>query len=80
MPEQPRAKFDIDAVRRMREEIGAKAAHDRFEQRDADKADDEHIERRLGAMHEHLVDHHLEEQRRDKREELQEERGDEHLG
>jgi hypothetical protein len=31
-------------------------------------------------MHEHLVDHHLEEQRGDQREELQEERGDEHFG
>ena len=30
-------------------------------------------------MHQHLVDHHLEEQRRDEREELQEERGDQHL-
>ena len=30
-------------------------------------------------MHQHLVDHDLEEQRRDQREQLQEERGDQHL-
>ena len=79
MPEQPRAKLDIDAVGGVREQISAKPAHDRFEQRDAGKADDEHVERRLGPVHEHFVDHHLEEQGRDEREQLQEERGDEHL-
>jgi hypothetical protein len=57
VPEQPRAQLDIDAVRGMREEIGAKPAHDGFEQRDADKADDELVERGLRPVHEHLVDH-----------------------
>ena len=44
-----------------------------------DKADDQHVERAHAAMHEHLVDDHLEEQRRDEGEELQEERGDQHF-
>ena len=45
----------------------------------ADQADDQHVERAHAAMHQHLVDDDLEEQRRDEREELQEERGDQHL-
>ena len=31
------------------------------------------------AVHQHLIDDHLEEQRRDERKQLQEERGDQHL-
>ena len=46
---------------------------------DCHKADDQHVERAHAAMHEHLVDHDLKEQRRDERKYLQEERGDEHL-
>ena len=44
-----------------------------------DKADDQHIERAEAAMHQHLVDDDLEEERRDQREELEKERGDETL-
>jgi hypothetical protein len=39
----------------------------------------EHVERADAAMHQHLVDHHLEEQRRDQREDLQEEGRDHHF-
>ena len=56
-----------------------KRAEDRLEQRDRDEADDQHVERAHAAMHEHLVDDDLEEQRRDERKELQEERGDQHF-
>ena len=44
--------------------------------RDDDEADDQHVERGQAAMHQHLVDDDLEEQRRDQGKELQEERGD----
>ena len=79
MAEQPRAQLDVDAVGRVREQIGAQDAEHGLEQRDRDEADDQHVERAQRAMHQHLVDHDLEEQRRDQREELQEERGDQHL-
>ena len=79
MAEQPRAQLDVDAVGRVREKIGAQDAEDGLEYPDRDEPDHEHVERAHAAMHEHLVDHHLEEQRRDQREELQEEGGDQHL-
>ena len=44
-----------------------------------DQADDQHVERAQAAVDQHLVDDDLEEQRRDEREQLQEERGDQHL-
>ena len=50
-----------------------------LEHRDRHQADDQHVERAQAAMHQHLVDDDLEEQRRDQREQLQEERGDQHL-
>jgi len=62
VPEEACPELDIDPVRRMREQIDAKPAHDRFEESDADKADDENVKRGLGSVHEDLVDHHLEEQ------------------
>ncbi len=80
MPEQPRAELDVDAVGRVREQVGAQNTHDRLEYADGDETEDEHVEGAHAAMHEHLVDHHLEEQRGDQREELQEEGGDQHLG
>ena len=80
MAEEPRAELDIDAVGGVREEIGPQPAEHRLEDRDRHQADDQHVERAQAAMHQHLVDDDLEEQRRDQREELQEERGDQHLG
>src|ERR1700737_4201463 len=80
MPEQPGTELDVDAIGRVRKEIRAQNAQDRLEYTDRDEAEDEHVEGAHAAMHEHLVNHHLEEQRGDQREELQEEGGDEHFG
>ena len=44
-----------------------------------DQPDHQDVEGGQAAMHQHLVDHHLEEQRRQQREDLQEERGGEHF-
>ena len=79
MAEQPGAELDVDAVGGVGEQIGAQDAEDRLEDRDGDQADDQDVERAQAAMHEHLVDDDLEEQRRDQGKELQEERGDQHL-
>jgi hypothetical protein len=77
--EQARTQLDVDAVGGVREQIGALDAEDGLEQRDRHQTHHQHLQRRQAAVHQHLVDDHLEEQRRDQREELQEERGDEHL-
>ena len=79
MAEQPRAEFDVDAVGGVREQIGSQDAEHGLEHRDRNEADHQHVERAQRAVHQHLVDHHLEEQRRDQREDLQEERRDQHL-
>ena len=50
-----------------------------LEDRDGDQPDHEHVERAQAAMDQHLVDHDLEEQRRDQAEQLEEERCDQHL-
>ena len=79
MPEQPGSQFDVDPIGRVGKQIGAQDPQDRLEQGDRDQADHQHVERAHAAMHEHLVDHDLEEQRRDQRKELEEERGDQHF-
>ena len=50
-----------------------------LEHGDRDQPDDQHVERAQAAVDQHLVDDDLEEQRRDQREQLQEERGDQHF-
>ena len=79
MVEQSRAELDVDAVGGVGEQIGAQNSQNGLEHRDRHQADHQHIERAEGAMHQHLVDHHLEEQRRDQRKQLQEERSEQHL-
>ena len=79
MPEQARAQLDVDAVGGVREDIGAQAAEHGLEDRDGDQADHQDVERGQTAVHQDLVDHDLEEQRRDQREDLEKERGDQHL-
>ena len=79
MAEQPRSQFDIDPIGRVGKQIGAQDPQDRLEQGDRDQADHQHIECAHAAMHEHLVDHDLEEQRRHQRKELEKERGDQHF-
>ena len=51
-----------------------------LEDRNRNEPDDQDVERREPAMHQHLVDHDLEEDRCDQGEELQEEGGDQDLG
>ncbi len=77
--EQPRAELDVDAVGGVGEQVGAQDAQNGLESRDRHKADHQHVEGAERAVHQHLVDDHLEEQRRDQAEQLQEERRDQHL-
>src|SRR5262245_201197 len=77
--EQARAELDVDAVGGVREQIGAQDGQNGLENRDRQQTDDQHVQRAQGPVHQHLVDDHLEEQRRDEREQLQEERRDQHL-
>ena len=79
MMKQARAQLDVDAVGRVRKQIVAQDSEHGVEQRDDDEADDEHVERGQRAVHQHLVDHDLEEQWRDQRKQLEEERGGQHL-
>ena len=79
MVKQTRAELDINAVGRVREEISPQNAKNRLEERDRDQADDKHVERAQAAMHQHLVDDDLEEQRRHQGEQLQKERCNQHF-
>src|SRR5690349_22224777 len=79
MSKEPRAELDVDPVRGVREEIGAQAADDRFENSDGDKADDQNIERSDAAMNQDLVDDDLKEEWRNEGEDLQKEGRDQHL-
>ena len=76
MAEQVRAETDIDARGGVGEDIGAQRAEDAFEQDHGQQADGQHVQRGECLVHQHLVDHHLEEQRHEQCEQLQEERGD----
>src|SRR5262249_45057095 len=77
--EQAGTEFDVDAVGGVREQIGPQDAQNGLENRDRQQTDDQDVEGAQAAVHQHLVDDHLEEQRRDEREQLQEERRDQHL-
>src|SRR5262249_61580290 len=80
MSEQPSAELDIDAIGRMREQIGAQRTEHRLEYRDGHQADDQHLEGAHAPVHQHLVDHDLEEQRADQREDLKKQRGYQDFG
>ncbi len=78
--EQACAEFDVDAVRRVAEDVAAQAVEQRLEARPHDQeADDEHVQRGHAAVHEHLVHDDLEEQRADQREQLQDEGDEQHF-
>ena len=79
MAEQLRAKRDVDPVRRVREHVRAQPAEHGIEQRHDEQPEREQIERGETAVHEHLVDDDLEEQRGDEREQLQKERREQHF-
>ena len=63
----------------MAEDVGTQRGEHALEDDDDEQADDEHVERGQPLVHEDLVHHDLEEQRADQREELQEQRDDQHF-
>ncbi len=73
------AELDVDTVCRVREQIDAQRLENGFEDGEGDQARDQNVERAHASMHEHLVDDHLEEQRRDDGKDLKEERRDQHF-
>src|SRR5258708_3533192 len=77
--EQARAKFGIDAVGGVRKQIGPQDAQDGLEDGNRYQTYDQHVEGAQGPVHQHLVDDHLEEKRRDQSEKLQEERRGQNL-
>src|SRR3954454_24207426 len=79
MVEQAGPELDVDAVGRVRKQVIAQDPEHGVEQGDDDEADDEDVERGQRAVHQNLVDHDLEEQRRDQRKKLEEERSRQHL-
>ena len=79
MPEQLRPERDVDATRRMREQIRAQRTEDGLEKYDGEHADGDDMQRRGRLVDQHLVDHDLEKERRHQRKELNKERGDQYL-
>jgi len=77
--EQARAEFDVDAAGGVAEDVGAQRGEHALEDDHDEQADDEHVECGQAVMHQHLVHHDLEEQRAHQREELQEQRDDQHF-
>jgi hypothetical protein len=61
--EEPGPQLHVDAVGGMGEQVGAQRAQRRLEHRDDQEGHDQDIEGREPAVHQHLVDDHLEEQR-----------------
>ena len=79
MAKQPLAEFDVDAVGGVRQRVGAQILQRHVEQADQREAADQHEQGRIAPMGQHLVDHHLEEQRRDQSKYLDEERRHQHM-
>ncbi len=79
MVEQSRTKLHVDATGGMGEHVAAQPRQDYFEDRHHQQTDGNHVQRREPAVHQHLVHHHLEEQRRNQREEIEHEGNQQHL-
>ena len=79
MIEQLGPQGHVDAVGGVGEQIGAQPRQHHLEHRHRQQTDSQHIQGGQPAMHQHLVDHHLKEQRRDQGEQLDEEGGDQHF-
>jgi hypothetical protein len=77
--EQPLAQLHVDAVGRMRQRIGAQILQHHVEQAENDEPGEDDIERVVALVLQHLVDDDLEKQRRHQREDLHEQRGDQHV-
>ncbi len=63
----------------MAEEVGPEPTHGDVKDRDSEIAHRQHFERGQAVVDQHLVDDDLEEKRRDERQDLDEERGDQHV-
>ena len=77
--EKPPPQLDVDAVGGVAQRIGAQELEDRLEQAQRHHADDQHHQGRHALVDEHFIDDELEEERARKREQLHEERGDQHM-
>ena len=80
MAKQPRAQLNVDPVGGVGQDVGAQAAQHDLKQGHDRQAQGQHLEGRQTPVHEHLVDDHLEEQRREQGKELNEEGADQDLG
>ena len=79
MREQALAELDVDPIGGVRQRIGAQILKRHVEQTDGDEPADEHEQGLVAAMGQHLVDDHLEEQRRREGENLHEQRCGQHM-
>ena len=79
MLEDARAEHGVDAVAGVEHEVLARPGHRRAEHEEEDEREPDHGERALGVVHDHLVDDHLGEERRREPDQLDHERGDEHV-
>ena len=60
MVEETRPKFDVDAIRRMREQISPQDAENRLKYRYSEQTDDQYVERTQAAVNQNLIDNDLE--------------------
>ena len=79
VPKQPRAQFDIDATGGVAEDVGAQRGEYALEHHHDDQSDHQDVKGRQATVHQHLVHHHLKEQRTDQGEQLQEQADGEHF-
>jgi len=79
MREQALAELDVDPIGGVRQRIGAQVLQRHVEQADDDEPPDEHEQGLIAAMGQHLVDDHLEEERRRQGENLHEQRRRDHM-
>ena len=79
MSEQALSELDVDPIGGVGERIGAQVLKRRVEQTDSHKPGHEHEQGLIAAVSEHLVDDHLEKQRRREGENLHKQRCGQHM-
>lgn len=79
VPEHLATQHRVHAVPRMQDQILAKPPHRRVEEEEHPEAHGDRDQSALGLMHHDLVDHHLGAERRGEADQLDEERGGEHV-
>lgn len=79
MAVQSGTEFHIDSIRCMRKQVRTQSTEHDLENGNSQESDGEHVERRQALVRKNLVDHDLEKQRSDQREQLQNKRRDQHL-